>query len=254
MNLPEVQSITAKKRVESPLDCWHPRQKPKSSQWSHWLPDLHHDLLRATTARCLLAASTTSKMSSNVRVYVHWKYPVVFSGEDLECTIVFKNVAPILRPSRGPISPSEIASNRQRQQNPAPLQTSTRSAAGPTVPISGVTPPRGRGHRPTVSLNAPLSNEKVPGPGSRTRDQHDIAAFGQKHRRSVSIISLGGLVKGGEDSEGGGGPGQAAAARRSGRNHVRSASLQVLPRWSANGEGGPASGLISLSRRIEDHC
>jgi len=176
---------------------------------------------------------------------VHWKDPIVFSGEDLECKITFKNVTPAPEPSRSPLYPSEIASNGQRQRKTAPLQTTVSNPRGSVLPNPRLPQPRDRGHRAAVSLNVPLSSEKVPGSGFRTALQNGSVAHGHKHKRSVSIISLGGETVE-RDGEGSQGPGQISAARRPGRGHTRSASLQILPRWPVAVGAGPSSGVQSL--------
>lgn len=179
-------------------------------------------------------------MSSNVQVFVHWNNPTVFSGEDLECSIVFKNVA------IPPDSPSEYS---KRQQFIAPSHTALSGVNTPTLPNARISRPRNPGHRPTVSLDVPVSRAKVPGPGSWTHHPNGTPAYGQRHRRSVSIISLGGDLSAAREGVRSQGSGQVSAARRPVRDHTRSASLQVLPRWSAGTDAGPQSGTQHCSAR-----
>ena len=182
-------------------------------------------------------------MSSNVRVFVHWNNPTVFSGEDLECKIVFKNVA------LPPDSPTEFTANNQQQRVRAPSPTTVSSVKTSAPPNSRLPPRRAPGHRPTVSLDVPIGRDKVRGSGSWAGHPNGTPAHGHKHRRSVSIISLGtGLSverEGGHNQ----GSGQTLTARRPVRNHTRSASLQVLPRWPGGSDTGPTSGMQQIATR-----
>ncbi|KAI9880700.1 MAG: hypothetical protein M1830_001333 [Pleopsidium flavum] len=180
-------------------------------------------------------------MSSNVRVFVHWKDSIVFSGENLECEITFKNVTPASEPS-----PSEATSNGQRPLNIAPLQPTPSNTRSSGLRNQRPPQPRDRGHRPAVSLDVPLSSAKVARPGSWTALQNGSVAHGHKHKRSVSIISLGGGETMEKDEEGSQGPGQISAPRRPGRKHTRSASLQILPRWPVAVGAGPSSAPLGI--------
>lgn len=175
-------------------------------------------------------------MSSNVQVFVHWNNPTVFSGEDLECKIVFTNV------SIPPESPPESVANNKWQQIIGPSHTTMNSVKTSALPTSRLSRPRNQGHRPTLSLDVPASRGKVSGPPLWANHQHGTPASGQKHRRSVSIISLGGGLSVEREGVHSQSTGQISAARRPLRNHTRSASLQVLPRWPAGTDAGPSSG------------
>lgn len=186
------------------------------------------------------ACFATCTMSSSVRVYVQWKEPTVFSGEELECKITFKNVAPPPEPSPSLVYPSEFASEGSRQRKTPPLQATIRNPRGTGLP--NLTQSRERGHRPAASLNVPLNAKKMAVGAFWTAPQNDSVIGGHKHHRSVSIISLGEGETVERDGEGKGGPGQLSAARRPGRKHARSASLQILPRWPLGVTAGPSSG------------
>lgn len=186
-------------------------------------------------------------MSSNVQVFVHWNNPTIFSGEDLECKIIFKNIA------LPPESPPEFAANNQRQQIIAASQTPVGSVKTLAPPNSRLSRPGAHGHRPTVSLDAPISRGKVGGPGSLTGHANGTPAYAQKHRRSVSIISLGGVLSVEREAVHGQSSGHLSAARRPVRNHARSASLQVLPRGPAGTDAGPSSGMQHNSARSWKH-
>lgn len=201
------------------------------------MPNLCHDLFKPQQPIACLLLLSSANMSSDVRVFVHWNNRTVFSGEDLECKIVFKNV------SISPESTSASAANNKRPQIIGPSHTTVSSVKTPALPNSSLSRPRVQGHRPTASLDVPIGRDKVRAPGSWTDHQTGTPTYAQKHRRSVSIISLGRGI--GVEREGGHSQssGQISIARRPVRNHTRSASLQVLPRWSVGTDAGPSTGM-----------
>ncbi|PNH39309.1 hypothetical protein VD0002_g5465 [Verticillium dahliae] len=93
-----------------------------------------------------------SDSSSNIRVFIRWDDQTVFAGEEIKCTITFKNVA---------ADPSQHKQT-QRQANVADRpRYATPLHRG--KPITGSTPPTpstagpSRGHRSTLSLSAPAA-------------------------------------------------------------------------------------------------
>jgi hypothetical protein len=162
--------------------------------------------------------------SSNIRVFVQWKNATVFAGEDVECTITFKNVAPPEGRGRSPArKPNGFAPGGERQRKLPPAQTSTRpSVSRNSSFVSQKPPPHLRGHRPALSLNTPstLGERRSPVPlgggfGNNTS--------GQTHGRSLSIISLG------TDAATEVSRDRGAAPARPTRGHARSGSLQIVP-------------------------
>ncbi|KAF2027554.1 Rgp1-domain-containing protein [Setomelanomma holmii] len=154
--------------------------------------------------------------SSNIRVFVEWKNATVFAGEDIECTIIFKNTAPPEGRDRSPARKQNgFAPGGERQRKLPPVHSSTRpSVSRNSSFVSQNPPPNIRGHRPALSLNTPstIGDRRSPerpnaAPGNNTG--------GQRHGRSLSIISLG-TNAGTETSRGSAVPG------RSGRGHARS--------------------------------
>lgn len=132
-------------------------------------------------------------MSSDIHVLVRFKEQCVFAGEELNCTITFKNAADISEPptpSFGPLRATRqenisnlaaqiprngfpnrghptarvIGSNEQRIDSP----TSQRHTA-PSTPPSGSVP----GPSPTRSEGVPTTKKPT-----------------HKHQRSISIISV----------------------------------------------------------------
>ncbi|RMZ71050.1 intracellular transport [Pyrenophora seminiperda CCB06] len=163
--------------------------------------------------------------ASNIRVFVQWKDSTVFAGEDIECTITFKNVAPPEGHDRSPTRrPNGFAmgGERQRKLN-VPVHSSTRPSVSRNSSFASQLPPsHARGHGPALSIYAPSTAGGRPS-AVPPSPAHGNNASGQKHGRSVSIVSLG-TEAGTELSHDRGIP-----VRRPARGHGRSASLQVVP-------------------------
>jgi hypothetical protein len=162
--------------------------------------------------------------SSNIRVFVQWKNATVFAGEDVECTITFKNVAPPEGRGRSPgRKQNGFAPGGERQRKLPPAQTSTRPSVSRNSSFVSQKPPSHlRGHRPALSLNTPSTI------GDRRSPVPPGAAFGnntsgQTHGRSLSIISLG------TDAATEVSRDRSAVPGRPIRGHARSGSLQIVP-------------------------
>ena len=162
--------------------------------------------------------------ASNIRVFVQWKDSTVFAGEDIECTITFKNVAPPEGRDRSPVrGQNGFATGGERQRKLPPVHSSTRPSVSRNSSFASQLPPsQVRGHRPALSLHTPstVGGRRSPVPPSVI---HANNTGTPKHGRSVSIVSLGTDV-GTEVSHERGIP-----IRRPARGHGRSASLQVVP-------------------------
>ena len=167
---------------------------------------------------------------STIRVFVQWADQTVFAGEDVECKITFKNVAPVPGIARSALQPTKVngfAPGGERQRKTAPLHGAANHRHAPSISRSPSVP--GHGHRPTLSLNVPVSTGGGrTSPGLSSGVLGGAATPGHKHRRSVSIISLGSDA-GTEDVQP---QSPNPSIRRPARNHGRSASLQVIPRRS----------------------
>ncbi|KAF2017371.1 Rgp1-domain-containing protein [Aaosphaeria arxii CBS 175.79] len=167
-------------------------------------------------------------MTSNIRVFVHFKESTVFAGEDIECTITFQNVAPTDNsPERSPgpagRKQNGFAPGGERQRKLPTLHSSTRpSLSHNSSYVSQMPPPHLRGHRPALSLNAPSSagGRKSPVPPTGFGGS---AAGRHGHGRSLSIVSIG------TDAATEVSHDRRSSNRRPARGHGRSASLQVVP-------------------------
>ncbi|KAF2262403.1 Rgp1-domain-containing protein [Lojkania enalia] len=168
-------------------------------------------------------------MSSNIRVFVHWKSNTVFAGEDIECTITFKNIASPNGPERSPSRPAKQngfvpGGERQRKLPPAHSSTTRPTLSRNSSLASQIPHPHLRGHRPALSLHTPSTagDRRSPVPPSGAFN-NGSAPGSHAHGRSLSIMSIG------TDPAPEGGHDRGAPPRRPGRGHGRSASLQVIP-------------------------
>lgn len=175
-------------------------------------------------------------MPSDLQVFVKWKEQTVFAGEDVECTITFKNVAEIAE---------EKANNTSHQQQhqrkvSRPLNALNGSnndgyfaaKSSPTfffngsrrsVPSSPRRPTLGS-HRVSASLTSPLTGSHSFPPLHTPSQLNNGAPNSHKHKRSVSILSI--------ESDNGGALDKSPAtqySRSRSWGHGRSASLQIPP-------------------------
>lgn len=197
--------------------------------------------------------------SGNIRVFIRWHDQTVFAGEEVKCTITFKNVA---RPAGS--TPNQSAKPSPRlpsggaidQRQPSPLHAPNRAKS----PSALAPPPAARGHRATASLSLSvpsaaaasraragsipwspqtaqdhrLTNGQSTGAGSGNSNGR---SHGHSHKRSLSIVSMGPASIGHEQHSNAG----SAKPQRPARGHARASSLQIVPR-GGNSVAGPRSG------------
>lgn len=183
--------------------------------------------------------------SGNIRVFVRWHDQTVFAGEEVKCTITFKNVAASPGSQQPKLPPT---SQTDRSRLASPLHNRARAHAGltPHPPPSSI----GRGHRRSaLSMNVPPTSSRSrsgsvqwpqPSAGSDGRSGHS-------HKRSVSIVSIGSASTVEDyhqrndhqrnDSV------VSSRPQRPFRGHSRASSLQIVPR--AQIPAGPHSGMSS---------
>ena len=185
-------------------------------------------------------------MPSHIRVFVRWKEPSVFAGEDVECTITFKNVS----------KPEEVVTQGISTW-PDKRQSSTDAASGqilmsgnrrsPSMIVKATGQPtlgnhqQYRHHRATGSLSIPPTPIVSPRSSTLSVGNNSNVSSPRQHQRTVSIVSLG-------SSEGGKSGAQThrmIPPSRPGSRHNRSASLQFLPRREEKQTGGCYSGTFS---------
>lgn len=218
--------------------------------------------------------------NSNIRVFVNWQDQVVFAGEEVRCTITFKNVAPVpgtgngtgpstpgfLHPSAGtgsrsgPFgslggllspSPSRHAFSRQPggggNSGGGGERRNKANAVGLAPP-----PPSARGHRSSLSLSTSAASRSRSGsipwsPPPPESPNPSSGRNGHGHKRSVSIVSIGSststidaLGQNGSNGASSGGGNSKNQRPGGGRGHARASSLQIMPR--ASPLNGPRSG------------
>lgn len=179
-------------------------------------------------------------MPSDIQVFVRWRDQTIFAGEDVECTITFKNVAE----SGSDVNHGEQLSHQRRQSRPATSHSeSLFSLKSPfsqnrrTFPTS----PSNKKplHRISSSLNSPWFGSHSFPPSSTPSTPRHGPPPNHKHKRSISILSI--------DSEGAGekaaGPSVPYSRPKPARGHGRSASLQVPPRRVESFEDSFAKGI-----------
>ncbi|KAJ4297485.1 Golgi membrane exchange factor (Ric1p-Rgp1p) subunit [Kalmusia sp. IMI 367209] len=172
-------------------------------------------------------------MSSNIRVFVQWKNSTVFAGEDIECTITFKNIAPPEGRDKSPIRKANgFAPGGERQRKLPPVHSSTRPSVSRNSSFTSLGPPQHlRGYRPALSVQtgSSIGDRRSPIPhGGAFNNGSATPKYKHGHGKSLSIISLGTDAATEVSHE------RSASARRPARGHGRSASLQVV-----SGRPGP---------------
>lgn len=170
---------------------------------------------------------------SNIRVFIRWHDQTVFAGEEVKCTVTFKNVAP------GPGQPKQPSPQSERSRLASPLHGRPKSNHGLTPPPSASS---GRGHRRSaLSLSVPSSQThsrsgSVQWPSSASATDRQP---GHSHKRSVSIVSIGSTSTVEDHLQRNEIP---MRPQRPHRGHGRASSLQIIPRAQNHPSPGPHSG------------
>lgn len=179
---------------------------------------------------------------SDIRVFVHWHDQTVFAGEEIRCTITFKNVAQTSEQQRSQRQPPQAGRHKLTSSLQTPRAKASASLTGPPSASTG------RGHRRTaLSMSVPSTSSRrgsgsiqwpSGGPGGESRPKH-------AHKRSVSIVSIGSVNT--VDDHGPKNENTAASSKatRPMRAHHRASSLQILPRAQSSPTGGMHSGSSS---------
>ncbi len=164
---------------------------------------------------------------SNIRVFVQWKSSTVFAGEEIECQIIFKNVSQAPSICRMPSSPEmwSPTSARERWRESLPSQL-PRIPFGHFHNTSGTTSqtilPRIGAHRTAFSLNSSPAPRHEAVTNFSSNPSREVVR--QKHKRSVSIVSISGEATLNEKYM----QGSSLGLKWPDRGHARAASLQVL--------------------------
>jgi RAB6A-GEF complex partner protein 2 len=173
-------------------------------------------------------------MPSDIQVFVRFKEPSVFAGEELECAITFKNVANEQHDG----SPVDTRSGRHSRRVSLVEQSATTprgSSAGwskenPRLATAALHSTRNsfnRGHKATASWSIPKLSGATSGSPSTAYGEKAIVRPGPNHRRSVSIIPAGSADVGDDyDSQK---AAQMPERPRPELSHRRTSTLQVFP-------------------------
>lgn len=183
--------------------------------------------------------------SGNIRVFVRWDDDsTVFAGEELKCTIAFKNIAAPAAPGLSNSHPNQLKPPSHQLRPSSSSNPSSRLAPPPsTLALSSTSNPR-RGHRSTSSFNVPPTKTtrsrtgSIPWSPTPLPPSDSQSSNGHSHRRSVSIVSIGSVAS--VDSQATSNAGSTVS--RPGRGHGRSASLQIVSRGPVL--PGPKSGTL----------
>lgn len=137
-------------------------------------------------------------MPSDIHVFVRFKEPSVFAGEDVECTITFKNVANLQNATSLPEartgSHSRRASLVEQVTSSPRVTTLAWHKENPRLAGAKMQMDRNnfnRSHKATTSLSFPASSGAILNSPAASSPSHSFAKSGHKHQRSVSIISIG---------------------------------------------------------------
>ena len=170
---------------------------------------------------------------SNIKVFVQWERSSVFAGEDLKCKITFTNAATPSDRSRSisPATPNPTkGSGRERWFSDRPRQGGTQLFQKPALNKLESTRAIGQRHGPILSLNASSGGVQRAVPTSPVAKLSERTAAGsQKHKRSVSIVSIGGMDNEGGDVSHGRSISTSETRRQSLSRHGRAASFHGVP-------------------------
>ena len=175
-------------------------------------------------------------MTSDIQVFVRFKEHSVFSGEEIQSIITFKNVT----------STSDNAADHKRQsrgwavsgaaEHPGSGNLGLQNPRQAAINTHGARKTSKSGHRTTASLSIPFTGSSNPGSTSWTASPAPHSSTSHKYQKSVSIISLGSPDVGNEETR----RGFFLPRSRPPINHNRSATLQVNSRGNEGGPDGQA--------------
>ena len=201
------------------------------ARWSHELQ-----------FRARSCSAFTVRSMSDIRVSVRWETPTVFAGENIECTITFRNVAiaPCHPQSATPIpEPRGLGLGRERYRSNLSVQHTNDQLHRSPASIAELPRPKNHGHRSTVSLNTHIGATPQLSSDVQKKTEEKVNSANTRHRRSVSIISIGADTSKRDEPYGNG---HAPIPHRPTRRHGRASSLQVVPSTAGAAKTGPLSG------------
>ena len=183
---------------------------------------------------------------SQIQLSVQWNNSTVFAGEDIDCTITFKNVArPPPQSHHGPRLRHHSKRERWKGALPDRITLGKQDVRHLELPPPGRSKNSSAGvHSTSATLGAHDNGYFETIASAPGGDMHKTTKIGgsHKHRRSVSIVSIGGDFIGEPAT-----PGQKSKPGSNVRRHARAVSLQVLPKrtGSAGNLSSPGSKRLS---------
>ena len=178
---------------------------------------------------------------SNICVSVQWKNSTVFAGEDIECTITFKNTALTRSIPLSPSPDSYTASHGSHRERWKESLHSTNDSLNinhrKSPSFSSLTQSHSRLHKQTLSVSSANGFPKSPVVNVHDGISNTASLGNNKHRRSVSIVSIHGEANDETSLHG-----QLMNSGRSGHTHTRATSLHVMPRRNGLLSNGSSSG------------
>ena len=175
---------------------------------------------------CLRSALVSDSMS-NLKIFVEWERPTVFAGEDIKCIITFKNVAPASSRARS-TSPRAIVRPLETGPDQWDSAVSAQSVSSQRARVSAYRNqrslrPHAPGHRSTMSLSVPVTTAHLDKAGTQNTEASIPRTTTHKHKRSISIISIGANTGSDDDKRLGG---RTLPIAWKTRSHIRAASFQ----------------------------
>ncbi|KHN98298.1 intracellular protein transport protein (Sat1) [Metarhizium album ARSEF 1941] len=179
---------------------------------------------------------------SNIRVFVRWRDQTVFAGEDVKCTVTFKNAASTSSQQRQQQkSQQQQKPQGERQRLAVPLQSRAKASVGMAAPPPTTST---RGHRRSA-LSLGVSSTSSHSRSASVKWSQDASGGGDWRpghaQRSLSIISIGSANNADEhvqrnESQ------SLPRTQRSHRGHNRATSLQISAHGATSpGPAGPQS-------------
>ena len=166
---------------------------------------------------------------SNICVSVQWKNSTVFAGEDIECTITFKNTA-LARCIPRSLSPNSHAaghgSHRERWKESLHATNDALNMKHRELPcLTRLSQSHARSHQQPSWTGSANGFPKSPAVDAYDGIPNTASLGNNKHRRSVSIVSIRGEINNETSLHG-----QLMQSGRSGHTHARATSLHIMPR------------------------
>ena len=162
---------------------------------------------------------------SNIRVFVQWKNSTVFAGEDIECQLTFKNISQCSTTRGNSSLTAEMktsVSSRGRWKESLASQIPSSQFHSLAASTSQTPLTKYGAHRSALSLSSQSPRRQNLSGISFGGGSKDFSVGQQKHKRSVSIVSIGKEPMSSTEADV-----HSPASKRPGRYHARAASLQV---------------------------